>query len=1031
MSDSMDLQQQRMRTDMKAIFNQEEMRNAFDLQTDTLTQEQMEFHNLSDAQAESVRIKEILKHKEELNLSNLERRSLSLRYNRDRNFLLINNKQSSGDSPQMENLKDAIRQYEMFLRIETNGTAEDVERMSKKAEEMCTDVINACDAYLDRGAPFFFWRRGRYKEVAETKHRLIRERQILQSMEKEMLPTYGQYINSGESILDILSSTTKSSLAQRAELRKASKEVSKEEQKEDKEITKETSESKESEVKKENEELASKIGSLKIERDYAMAPKKTVVDRLEEFGEKFEKKEKKTKKDLQELDRKSKEKTAFDKADAREQKRIDKILKDCGAADFKNVSEETKRNLAALMGRDSKENRELLRKYSSGGAERQNAFLHMLDKFLSIDTKDVDLSSTDAMIKQSDRLEKIMDATYAMIRIVYQCDDIFFKMPSKIQKVIKQKMDVIQPMAAFYKNRKNLVTNKLYSESLDEELSFLFDPNATPEQQQLLRLINMDAYSPAYANCFKKKDVAPDGYPKDSAETKAKYNDYLTLGNAAVLEFSKDQPIGFMQSKHSKLLEPLLAKEAGEPMIYNGFVKDNVSFDGNSRESVVRHIANLTNLKPVDHMSAEEVRALIYRFCLRENKGMEEEEKEKIREQKKQAYRDMRDIMLAHVDYLKNKYGNGYLYLSPKEMLAHDEEITRDFHCNTNIGEFMIFINRHEELCEDKKEEINAAIEYMSFMAQANSYIMNLKRGAAEKKGINDAIGYITKSFVLDNMTGEGFDSTKGVLAVDQHAQKIDKINWDYKYEDKLEHKQWDKGEVDKLKQEAVGSIQAVEDYNQMVIRQDRMKDYTDDMLSGLKMVISIKKDDSQPKLSENEVKSLFFLSKHLDFTKFEKVATLYLKGKNDPAAMKEAQGIVEQELAAQFAKEAPPFREYAKQRQEIDNKESELKKEGKSLSKEDIKHERELYGKQQDIAYKYRHVPQIIKEVFPDFSLKVVDEKLLSEVMIMNTNISSKDMLFMKNAYMAYTTDVIERDIRDVEKKRALAKQQEDKNKK
>ena len=242
MSDSMDLQQQRMRTDMKAILSQEEMRNSFDLETDKLSEEQKEFHNLSDAQAESVRISEILNHSKELNLTNIENRSLALRYNRDRSLLLINNKQSSGDSPQMENLKDSIRAYEMFLRVGTEGTATDVERMSEKAVEMCNTVIRACDAYLDRGAPFFFWRRGRYKEVVSAKRRFSRELKMLETMKQEMDATYGQYINEGESLLDILSTTSTETLAKRAALRKASKE--------DKEITEETNESKEAEVNK-------------------------------------------------------------------------------------------------------------------------------------------------------------------------------------------------------------------------------------------------------------------------------------------------------------------------------------------------------------------------------------------------------------------------------------------------------------------------------------------------------------------------------------------------------------------------------------------------------------------------------------------------------------------------------------------------------------------------------------------------------------------------------------------------------------
>ena len=1015
MSDSMDLQQQRMRTDMKAILSQEEMRNSFDLETDKLSEEQKEFHNLSDAQAESVRISEILNHSKELNLTNIENRSLALRYNRDRNLLLINNKQSSGDSPQMENLKDSIRAYEMFLRVGTEGTATDVERMSEKAVEMCNTVIRACDAYLDRGAPFFFWRRGRYKEVVSAKRRFSRELKMLETMKQEMDATYGQYINEGESLLDILSTTSTETLAKRAALRKASNA--------DKEITKETNESKEAEVnkeKEENEKLFLKIVGITIEKDYALAPQKKVTERMEEFGEKFETKEQKTKKDLKELERKAKEKAALDAADAREQKRIDKILKDCGSADFKNIPETMKRNLAALMGNDRQENRELLRKYNSGGAERENTFLNMIDKFLSIDTKDLDLSSTEAMIKQSDRLEKIMDATYSMIRIINDCDDIYFKMPANIKNVIKAKMDVIQPMAAVYKNKKNMVTHELYAKSLDKELTLRFDPNMTPEQLQLLTMVSMDVYTPAYAGCFKDCEKLEEEYPEDSKEAKARYQDYLNLGNCATHEFSKNSPIGFEKgkTKHYDLLKDLLDLKKGG-LIYTGFVSDDVTFDGDKRESIVRSVGNLTNLQPVEKMSEEEVRALIYRFCLRETEDMDEEEKNWINEQKKQAYREMRDIMLAHVDYLKKKYGNGYKYLSPKELLEHDEEITRDFHCNTNISEFMIFVNRHKELSEDKKEEIQQAIDYLAYMMQANGLIRDLRRGVDEKTGMNAAIMFAMKYNLMDAMAGSTFETSVGVLAVDLQAQKPDKVNWDCKYEDKLEHKKWDKTEVDNLEKEAKRTRQAVEDYKNMKTRQVEMMDYTDAMMSGVKMVIRIKNDATQPKLTEQEVKSLFFLSKELDEKTLEKVVNLYLKGKTDANAMKEAKDFLAKELGDQFNKEAPLFREYAKERREIIEKGNALRQEGKFLSREDNTRDRVLDGKQEAIAYKFTQIPALLREVFPDFEITGVDEGLLKEVREKKTYLFGKDNLFLDNLYRAYSTNLIERDIRDVEKKK------------
>ena len=107
------------------------------------------------------------------------------------------------------------------------------------------------------------------------------------------------------------------------------------------------------------------------------------------------------------------------------------------------------------------------------------------------------------------------------------------------------------------------------------------------------------------------------------------------------------------------------------------------------------------------------------------------------------------------------------------------------------------------------------------------------------------------------------------------------------------------------------------------------------------------------------------------------------------------------------------------KKRQEINDKENALIKEDKSLSKEESMLERELNGKQEDIAYKFTQIPALLREVFPDFEITGVDEGLLKEVREKKTYLFGKDSLFLDNLYRAYSTNLIERDIRDVEKKK------------
>ncbi len=753
--------------------------------------------------------------------------------------------------------------------------------------------------------------------------------------------------------------------------------------------------------------LIKDISSQKIAKHYAKAPKEKIPERMARFGAQFEKKKEKSDDDVKELERKASQKAAFEAGAAKEAARIDKLLNDAKADEFPGISVESKKLLAALMGDNAGENHELLKKYADGGTERLSAVLALVKNFIRIDTANVDLSSTEAMIKHMDRLEKMTNATYSLLTLLDQNGDCV-RLSDKVERVIKDKLGDIQTMASVYNNRRNLLTNKLYAESLDSEISQHYNPNATPEQTQLQILLGLDLYSPTQAGCFKTNEDMPETFAEDSEEVKAQYEKIKTdMEVATVFEFEKNKPHGLSESKHFDILKNLTTYTKEYKELYNGIIVDEVFCGEDKRETVFRHIANFANLKPVEHMSGEEVEALLHRLIVRENGDMSEEEKEKNKELRHQAYRDVRDIMLAHVDYLMEKYGNGYAYLSLDEMRDHGEEIVKDFHCNTNIGEFLIFCSKHKELYTDQQERIAKAMEYVSYIGSMNQYLGNVVREAEKASpNINSAIGESMLMTVANNMSGSNSLTTTFVQDVKFFIQKPDKVKWDYKYEDKLQHKTWTPEELEKLKADSISSYNKLEEYKTKKSRQEKLNKLTEETAGAVLMALEYKKDATNPKLTNDEAVSLFYLRKYLDERTVKDIIRAYNKRNDNKASMDAAANLMVSTVSKKINELSAP-----------------VVKKQKMMKEDPTLH---LSYNEKNRAYDAFFLSEAARKLMPNAPFAKKDADLIAAMKEISAVKDSKDNMFEEFLKYANSTDFIEKDMEEIVAEKIKAEEKE-----
>ena len=177
-----------------------EMRNAYLISE--VSKEQRSYYDVDASKEETLKIKELLDKREELNLSKKDVKRLYLRYGRNRNFEFVNQEKWGGDSGFMTTVKDCIREYENLIRSATDGTVEGATAKVEEAVRLCNNIVAACSDYLKRGPSIFFWRWKRYSAVADTMERIRLEKEMWLS--EAYLKNYEQDIKKGDSILTLV-----------------------------------------------------------------------------------------------------------------------------------------------------------------------------------------------------------------------------------------------------------------------------------------------------------------------------------------------------------------------------------------------------------------------------------------------------------------------------------------------------------------------------------------------------------------------------------------------------------------------------------------------------------------------------------------------------------------------------------------------------------------------------------------------------------------------------------------------------------
>ncbi|MBE5926378.1 MAG: hypothetical protein E7270_05385 [Lachnospiraceae bacterium] len=333
--------------------------------------------------------------------------------------------------------------------------------------------------------------------------------------------------------------------------------------------------------------------------------------------------------------------------------------------------------------------------------ENDNLIRSFLDLNLS-----VDLRNDDAIVAESQRLEEITARTQAVKKYLKNNPQVREQMSEEEQIALDTKLEIATDIYQYYQIQKKVITNTYYRTHYNSEISSVYSETDSLEQRNLTLLIWQ---SEAYKN---KKGIT--GKIAGNAWL-ANYTDEIVVGKKGAKEAQNRKEIAvrarfnnvFSDREYGKNVAAIedsphaeyfrLHDREGDP-IYENLSNRKYQVTGipiTMSESFARYLSNIPRMKAIQNMKGEDVQGMIEDLVKTPQDVNNIEEVKRCREANIRGLRVYKEVLKTQMNYLKRKYGNGFLLLSPEEIANHNREFDNDF---TNMQGATELINYMERL---------------------------------------------------------------------------------------------------------------------------------------------------------------------------------------------------------------------------------------------------------------------------------------------------------------------------------------------
>ena len=356
------------------------------------------------------------------------------------------------------------------------------------------------------------------------------------------------------------------------------------------------------------------------------------------------------------------------------------------------------RALSQFLTEDGESNRTLLPGQMQEGNLTREQINSCIGQYMRLDMG-VDLRTDETIAKESVRLEELAGKTEGLRHLLDGHPEMTAGMTEEEKQNLLAKLDMGNQIAEYYLIQKKVMTNSWYRTHYNSEITYKCHLGDTLEQRNLALLLwqaeyvrNKEAFKDD-ENGWKwlyyyNEEISP---KEAAAEAAAK--EWIKKAPKTV-EFGKSGG-AILDSRHAEYFRQHSSKE--DP-IYRRIRTDDYYVVGEPNamhEGLCRHIANLPQLEALQHMDKESFQQMMDDLTRLPVHMSDPEEVEACRQANLNGVRMYKDLLKKQVNYLKRKYGNGFLLLPPDEFTKYADDFEHDF---TNMQGFSYFVKYLKKL---------------------------------------------------------------------------------------------------------------------------------------------------------------------------------------------------------------------------------------------------------------------------------------------------------------------------------------------
>ena len=328
---------------------------------------------------------------------------------------------------------------------------------------------------------------------------------------------------------------------------------------------------------------------------------------------------------------------------------------------------------------------------------------NLIRTFLNLNLS-VDLRNDDSIVAESQRLEEITARTQALNKYLEDNPQVMENMSEEEKTEVETRLKIASHISQYYQIQKKVITNTHYRTHYNSEISSVYRETDSLEQRNLTLLIWQSESCKNREGITGKKGV--NGWLAD-------YTDEIKVGKKSVLDAQNEKEAVMRNrfnhvysereyGKNSATIEDSphaeyfrLHNNAGDP-IYENLSNKKYQVAGvpiTMSESFTRYLSNIPRMKAIQNMKGEDVQRMIEDLS-KAPQNDTVEEVQKCKEANIRGLRVYKEVLKAQMNYLKRKYGNGFLLMSPEEMVAHHKEFDNDFTNMQGITELIIYMKK-------------------------------------------------------------------------------------------------------------------------------------------------------------------------------------------------------------------------------------------------------------------------------------------------------------------------------------------------